>query len=129
MITSTYGVKLMEDGDKGQVPFDAIVDNFEHYRDHTHNGSDSARVLASSLTKGTLNLASGDWTSVAGGRGYKQTVTCPGAYTLANCVMRFRIRTGSGIYKIIHPTIVPASATQFDVIVNDNSLDLEVSFI
>lgn len=129
MITSTYGIKIMEDGDKGQPVFDAMNDNFEWSRDHTHNGSNSAQIASSALTKGSVNLNTGDWVSIAGGRGYEQTVTCPGVYTLANSQIRFRVRSGTHIHKIIQPTIVPSSVTQFKVIVNDSSLELEALFV
>jgi hypothetical protein len=129
MITSTYGVKIMEDGDKGQPVFDAMNDNFEHYRDHTHDGTDSSQIASTDIDKESLNLSAASWVVTGLGNGYKQTVTCPGSVTLANSLPRFRIRTGANIHKIIYPTIIPASLTQFDVVVNDNSLDLEVLFL
>lgn len=129
MITSTYGIKFPEDGDKGQAVFDALNSNFTIQRDHNHNGTNSAAIASSSLSKGTLNLDAVDWVSVAGGKGFKQTVSMPGVYTLVNCIMRFRVRTGANQHKIIHPSITPASITQFDVTVNDSTLDLEILFI
>lgn len=126
MITSTYGVKLPEDGDIGQPIFDAINSNSQKFIDHTHNGTNSAAIAASALTKGTVNLSAVDWTVTAGGNGYKQTVTLPGAHTLPNSILRFRVRSGTHLNKIIHPTVIPISATQFDVVVNDNTLALEV---
>jgi hypothetical protein len=129
MITSTYGVKLPEDGDQGPVVFPALLTNAEILRDHAHTGSDSAAVASVNLTKGSVNLASGDWVATGTTNGWKQTVTCPTTHTMANSVIRFRISAGGDANVIIYPTIVPLTATTFDVIVNDNSLNLEVKFI
>lgn len=131
MITSTHGVKLPEDGDKGQLVFTAINSNFAILRDHAHNGADSALIVSSSLSKGTLNLDSANWIADVSGKGYKQTMTFPGAYTLVNCSLRFRVRTGAHMNKIIHPTLNPvgSSIVQIEVMVNDSSLDLEVLFV
>jgi hypothetical protein len=130
MITLSNGVKKPEDGEKGQPVFSALNGNFDILNDHTHDGSDSEQIPSSNLSKGSVNLSSGDWGSLlSDGSGYKQTVTLPGSYTLANCTLRFRVRTGSKLNKYIHPTMLPLSLTQFEVVVNDSSLDLEVLFI
>lgn len=129
MITSTYGVKLPEDGDKGQPVFNAINSNFQILRDHTHNGVNSAKIASSDLAKSAVNIDKVNWVASSGGIGYEQTVTLPGVYTIANCTFRFRIRTGANQSKIIHPTVIPSSLTQFKVIVNDSDLDLEVLFV
>jgi hypothetical protein len=129
MITLSTGVKKPEVGDKGQIVFDALNNNTQIYNDHTHNGTNSAQIPSSGLAKGTLNLSAGDWVATVSGSGYKQTVTLPGVYTLANCTMRFRVRTGANLHKFIFPTITPTSITQFEATVNDNTLDLEVLFI
>lgn len=129
MITSTYGVKIPEDGDKGAQVFPALETNIALFRDHNHNGTNTEKIISSNLTKSTVNLDTSSWTAVAGGFGYKQTLTFPGAYTLANCQLRFRVRTGAHQNKFIHPTITPTSLTQVDITVNDSTLDLEVMFI
>lgn len=129
MITSTYGTKLPENGDKGAVVFSAINTNTTLFRDHTHDGTDSAAIDALDITRSTMTLASGSWVATAGGNGYKQTVTCPGSVTLAKVALRFRITSGSNIHEHIYPTILPASLTQFDVVVNDSSLNLELLFV
>lgn len=127
MITLSKGFKQPEDGEKGQVVFDAIELNFSLLNDHTHNGTNSAQIPSSGLSKGTLNVSSASWITVD--NGFKQTITLPGVYTLANCTMRFRVRTGANINRFIHPTIDPISTTQFELVVNDSTLDLEILFI
>jgi hypothetical protein len=127
MITSTYGIKLPETGDKGAVVFDALNGNSVILRDHTHDGTDSNAIASTDIVKPFVNLSSASWSAVASG--FTQSVTCPGAVTLDKVTLRFRVRTGADIHKFINPTIVPVSLTQFNVIVNDSSLDLEILFI
>lgn len=130
MITTTYGYKKPQDGDTGAPVFSALNANTDLVVAHAHNGSDSAAIASSNLSKGTSTLSSGGWVAAsAPNSGWKQTVTMPGVYTLANCTLRFRVTSGANQHKIIHPTIIPASATVFDVIVNDNSLNLEILYV
>lgn len=126
MITSTYNVKLPEDGDKGQVVFDALNSNFTILRDHDHDGSDSGKITSSSLTKNTITLPAVSWTATGSTNGYKQTVTLSGAYTLANCALKFLVASGANQYKVVYPTIIPVSVTQFEVVVNDSTLELQL---
>ena len=126
MITSTYGVKLPEDGDQGAPLFAAISENFEYLRDHSHDGTDGVRIASTAISKGEVTIST-PWTTVS--NGFKQTITCPGSATLANSTFKFYVTSGGDFYKEIHPTIVPISITQFDVIVNDSTLNLKVLFI
>ncbi len=127
MITTTYGYKLPEVGDKGSIVFNAINGNTELLRDHTHDGTDAAMILSTDIDKEALTLVSGDW--IASTTGFSQSVTCPGLVTLDKVGLRFRVTSGAHIGKFINPTIVYSSLTQFTVIVNDSSLNLQVLFI
>lgn len=130
MITSTHGVKLPEDGDKGTTVFDALNSNFEILRDHIHSGSDSGQIEMTDILKATpTTLAASGWVPSSVASGYEQSVTCPGTVILSNCTMRFRVKSGTHANKFIHPTVVPSSVTQFKVIVNDPTIELEILYI
>lgn len=126
MITSTYGIKLPENGDKGAPVFSALNSNAQIFIDHTHDGTDSAQVDQMDISRQAQNL-SASWTTVS--NGFKQTVTCPGAVTLDKVGLRFRIRTGGLQHTFINPTVIALSLTQFEVYVNDSTLSLECLYI
>lgn len=128
MITTTYGYKIPENGDTGAPVFAALGGNATLVDAHTHNGINSAKITSSDLQRSTISLPSGSWVATSDGTGFKQTVTCPGVYTLANSSFRFRVSSGAHANKIIHPTILPISVTSFEVVVNDSSLNLDILF-
>lgn len=127
MIEAGYGQKIPESGDKGTQVFGALEGNIQGFVDHTHNGINSSLISAMSITKEKVNLAPGSWEATTSG--YKQTVSAPGAVTLDKVGMRFRVRTGPLQNAFINPTVIPLSLTQFEVHVNDSSLDLECLFL
>lgn len=129
MITSTYGVQIPESGDKGQIVFEALETNIELFRDHTHNGVNTAKVSSNDLSKGSRLVPSTDvgWEYRSDGTGFEITVTCPGNYTLANCTLSFRVTLGDYANQFIHPTILPISLAQFKI-VTARKLDLEILF-
>lgn len=127
MQTLSYGVKKPDSGDKGRIVFDAFEDNIDHYIAHTHDGSDSAQIDQLSISRQSSTLLAASW--AASGGGYKQTVTCPGSITLDAVGLRFRVRSGALQHHFIHPTVVPLSLTQFEVHVNDSSLELECLYL
>jgi hypothetical protein len=129
MITSTYGVKIPEDGDQGPVVFPALELNAELFRDHVHTGSDSGAIACRYLTKGSVALVSGDWVATGSTNGWKQTVTCPTGYTVAGSNWTVKVTSGADQGATIYPSIVRQSATTFDVIVNDNALNLTILFV
>lgn len=49
MIVLSKGFKLPETGDFGDVWFPAIEDNIQQLNDHTHNGSDSAKIASTGV--------------------------------------------------------------------------------
>lgn len=126
METGTYGYKYPESGDKGKPVFDAINGNFEKAEDHSHNGTDSKKISSQSIQKGSITLSAAEWSVVT--NGYKQTVSLPSPFTLTNCVLSFRITAGPNIYKTIHPTVIPLSATQIEVYINQ-PLELEMVLV
>ena len=127
MQTLSHGVKKPENGDVGAPIFAAINGNADILNDHTHDGTDSEKVLSHNIEKNATTLPTASW--VAGDRGFSQTVTCPGSVTLDKVALRFRIKSGSLQHQFVNPTVEPTSLTSFVVIVNDSSLELECLFV
>ena len=69
--------KKPQTGDKGSVFWPALEEDIQKMNDHTHNGSDSARIPSSSTTATTQSINSASWSSVGGGL-YRQLITMPG---------------------------------------------------
>jgi hypothetical protein len=127
MITSTYGVKIPQDGDKGSTVFKSLETNIELFRDHTHNGTNTAKIASTDLTKGEFTVST--WTALANGTGFQSgVITCPGSYTLLNCKMVFIITSGTMANQVVHPTIVPESTAQFRLIMGKQAT-VKVLFI
>ena len=123
MVTLSYGYKRPQAGDRGAIWFTALEDNITRLNDHDHDGVDSALLSGSVIVKGTVTVSSGSWTLVSTGK-YKQTVTCPSGFTMADHIPSVRLSTGH----IIHPTIERVSNTSFDIYTLDNTLTYTVIF-
>lgn len=59
MIILSNGYKLPETGDFGDVWFPALEDNIQRLNDHTHNGTDSEKILSTSVTGVNQTVLSG----------------------------------------------------------------------
>lgn len=126
MITTTYGYKVPEDREAGRIVFDALEHNIRRADSHDHDGVNSPKLPSSAITKGTVTMTVSNWVEVPD-IGYKQTLTYPGTYTVANSVIQFRVKSGALQNTIVHPTVNPLSVTQVEVIMNA-PLELEVLF-
>ena len=120
-----FGLRKPEDGDKNF--WDELERLFDKMVQHTHNGVDSLTVNLSDLVKPNQILSSVDWVPVID-RGYVQSVTLPTGLNLENTEIEVKINAGPKQYTIINPTMEPTSLTTFDIIVNDNSLELNLLF-
>ena len=94
MQTLSYGWKKPQTGDKGDTFFPALEDNIQKSNDHTHDGSNSAKIDTSNLNKTTVSVTNSGWT--ASGDLYRKSVTFPGTYTQANSM--YRIKADGGTY-------------------------------
>lgn len=128
MQTLSNGYKLPEDGDRGSTFFPALEDNIQRLNDHTHDGNDSERLTALSFDTTTQSILSASWTPVSGGL-YKQTITLPGSLQVDNITMEFFIASGSFINHKIYPNVEKISSTQYDIFVNDNTIDLLAKYL
>lgn len=76
MQTLTYGFKKPESRDKGSVFWDALADNVQSTNDHNHDGSNSSKIPATSITPVTQDILYTAWTIQANGQ-YRATITSP----------------------------------------------------
>jgi hypothetical protein len=120
VLTLTYGLKKPQTGDKGSVFFPALEGNFQQLNDHTHNGTDSAKITAASSTAVTQSILAASWSATANGT-YKQVVTVPVGFTnFDNFRPSFKDSTGDYYYL----KTVKLTATTYEVYINDNSVSL-----
>jgi len=125
MLTLSFGFKKPETNDSGSVVFPALESNIQKMNDHTHDGANSSKIPSSSITKVTTSILSAGWVLVANGI-YKQTVTLPGAVSYDTTKIVFKLTaTGHEVF----PTVEKVSASQYDVFLNDNTVDLSVMYL
>lgn len=123
MLTLTYGYKKPETQDLGPVVFPAMEDNIQRLNDHTHNGTNSAPLGASSVVPTFQTLSAGSWALVANAI-YKQTVSMPTGLVFENTSKEYRLPDGT----VFYPTVVRLSTTSYDIYTNDNSLAVTVAY-
>lgn len=75
MITLSFGYKLPETGDFGNVWFPALEDNITRLNSHNHDGTNSSKLESSSITAIRQTTVSGDFSLV--GSQYRATVNMP----------------------------------------------------
>jgi hypothetical protein len=119
LLTLTYGFKKPQTGDKGSVFYPAMETNMQQLNDHTHNGSDSARLPSTSLTVVTQSILSASWVDLTNGN-YRQAVTMPAGFNFDEVTVTFRLTSGH----YINPTVEKISTTSYYVYCNDNSVAL-----
>lgn len=127
MLTLSKGFKKPQTGDKGSIYFPAMEENIQQLNDHTHNGVDSQALTGAVITNGTASVGAADWVLQSAGT-YRALVTLPGSYTYDGSHKEVRIAGGAMDGDVIFPTIEKVSATSLYLYVNDNTLDLTVSF-
>lgn len=119
MSVSLDYIQKPADGDTGATFWDLLEALFDAFDNHTHNGTNSAQLTASSFTPTTQSISSASWASQGSGT-YRQTVTLPGALTFD--AISIEMRTSAGV--VIYPTIEKVTSTSYYVYVNDNTLNL-----
>lgn len=124
MLTLSYGFKKPQTGDQGAVWFPALELNFQKLNDHTHDGSNSAKLTPLSSVVATGSAPSGSWVLVAAGT-YRQLVTTPAGILFDECVISTRDATTKHYYFL---QIEKVSANTFYVYINDNSKSATVVY-
>lgn len=123
MITLTYGLKKPETNDKGPVVFPALEDNIDQLDGHNHDGSNSSKLTAASLTVVTQTLLAANWVSLGGGNYHQQASMNPG-FDYDTTSLSFRNPAGDYLY----PSVTKISSTIFDVTTNDASSNMVVVY-
>lgn len=124
MITLSFGFKKPEINDKGDVVFPALEDNIQQLNDHTHNGTDSAKLTAASIDPLTTALSNANWVAATNDL-FRQLVTLPASLSFDLVVIQCRLSDGS----IFYPTLERVSPSQFYVYINDNTQNVTVQYV
>jgi hypothetical protein len=107
MLTLSYGFKKPQSGDKGPVVFPAMELNVQKINDHTHDGTNSAKLPAQNFTTTTQTIPHASWSGAGLPAGhFKQNMSIPAGFTFDANVISFRDSVG-----IIYPTIVRTENT------------------
>lgn len=105
----------MSNGDLASTWMPDIEDNFTRLSAHDHDGSDSALLPASSISKYSSTISSAGYTN-DGNNNYSKTVTVPAAITeINNYLVQFYV-TATGIR--FFPTFTRASATSYTIVLS-----------
>lgn len=118
--TLSYGFVKPQDGDKGDVFWDALEDDIQQLNDHNHNGTNSAKLTSASMTAVTSAIASGSWGALTAGL-YSQVVSMPAGQDFDDYAIEFR---NSGDNSVVHPSVEKVTDATYRVYVNDNTLNL-----
>lgn len=127
--TLSYGFEKPATGDKGSVFWPALEDNIQQLNDHTHNGTNSARITTASSTAVTQSVSAAGWASLSAGL-YRQTVTLPAALTAVSGTYdnyAIEIRNAANGRRLFLQT-EKVTSTTFYVWCNDNAIDLTVVY-
>jgi len=111
-------LELPETGDKGSVWFPVLERNIVKTNDHTHNGTDSAKVLSTSITAVTQSISSAGWTNQTNGV-WEQELTLNNA-NYADVAIIVKNAAGTQLHLDIK---AGSSGNKYKVYSNDNSLN------
>lgn len=121
MQTLSFGFLLPETGDKGSGLWDALTTDISQLNSHSHNGTDSAQLSATSVAGATQNISHSSWANYSGPTGhYRQLVTTAAGYTFDANTISFRTSAGA----LIWPTVEKVTNTTFYIYSIDNTLDI-----
>ncbi len=127
--TLTYLFELPATGDRGSVFWPILEDNITKTNDHTHNGTNSAKLSAAAVDAVVQTVTSAGWTLIADGL-YRQTVTIPvGITSLSGTydTVGIELRDSTTGRKLLLPTEKLSSST-FYVWTNDNTQGIKVFY-
>lgn len=128
MITLSYGYKKPQTGDKGSIWFPALEDDIEQLNDHNHDGLNSEKLTAASITGVGQTITAASWVSLGGGN-FRQLVTTPANVNFDDYARNFVINNGSQAGHQIYPSVEKVSNTTYYVYINDNTIDLKILYL
>ena len=120
--TLTYGLKLPTAGDRGAPLFADLEGNINQLDSHNHNGTNSAKIAASSVDSSLVSVPAANWVSQGDGL-YDQVVTIPAAFSYDEHKISVRIESTK---EYIFPKVEKVAATQVRVWTNDNTETFEL---
>lgn len=124
MVVLSNGYKLPETGDFGDIWFPALEDNINRVNTHNHDGANSAKIPATSLTGVVQTILSGAFSGSGGV--FTATITLfGGAVSVDNKTVVFRDPTTK---EVLYLKYVKVSTTQITVTTNTVQ-DVEVLLI
>lgn len=113
MHLTTYGYERPDNGDTGDIFWNALIFNINQTNDHNHDG-----VTSAPLASRSGSVAAASWVAAPiGGGVYRQLITLPVGLSYDTCSIWFKLSTGEYVY----PSVERASATTFYVYTNDNT--------
>jgi len=130
--TLSFGFKKPQTGDKGSIVFGAMEDNIDQINSHDHDGSDTDRVDTFNLSRYQVAVPSSGWS--ASGSYFKQTVTLPTGFSVANgseytkANIRFFFNGGTYDKQECFPKTNYLTATTFELFSLVNNQAFDVSF-
>jgi len=122
--TLSYGFVKNVDGDKGNVIWDALETNAQSLNDHTHNGSNSARLTSSAVAATTQSISAAGW--AVSGSSYRQLVTLTGSLQYDDYQITFKHGTSKETMLL---GVERAGATTYYVYCNDNTVTLTAFYV
>lgn len=114
MLTLSYGYKLPQNPDTGDVVFPALQTDIQQLNDHAHNGVDSAPLATQSAS-----ILAAAWSAAPiGGGVYRQSISMPTGLSYDVAQIWFKVSTGEYVY----PSVEKINSTSYYVYTNDNLL-------
>lgn len=92
MITLQYGRQKPQNGNKGQIVFDALSANIDIDDAHDHNGINSAPLKSMNLERGGVEVIADDF-YLDGGK-YRVDIELPPGYGVNSSLMMFLVVGG-----------------------------------
>lgn len=122
MITLSNGYQLPQDGDLGDIWFNALEANIQRLNGHSHNGIDSEKLDAGAVDALSSTINTGDFS--LSGVEYTAQITLPSTMQVDTTEISFRDATTR---EPVYPRYEIFSVTQINVFVN-TPLNLIVVF-
>ena len=119
----SFGYKLPETGDFGDVWFPALEDNITRVNSHTHDGSNSSRITSQGIAAVTQTVLSGAFSLV--GSKYEATVTATGVANIDEYAIHVKDPTTKDP---IYLEVEKISTTQYKLFTNTVQ-DFEVYYL
>lgn len=125
MLTLSFGYKLPETGDKGDVFFPALEDNIVRLNGHDHDGVNSSVLPSTSFAPTVITLLAANW--VASGDWFRQLVTLPGTVQFTDVLIQAFL--GGVLQERIYPRQDYVGVNQFYVYMPTNSDDVRLIIV